>query len=299
MSVMQNSNDYYKSKKGYTGYTETIKQYTGTGENIVVNLHSNNHMNFHTHDFFEINYIKKGQCTNLFEGGSVAMQEGDFILIHPDAMHSLYVDDRSEVFNFIISKQYLFNLFSKIKHCENSNFNDFIKRISKENSPSYLLAKSTTETKQIADAIVSTKKQLNKSLYLEFLIGQLLLTCATHTDNVFLSNATIEGKNVLKNILTKMEAEYKTASLDAIAKDFGYSKAHICKLFKKHYDNTFSSKLNEIKILHAKKMLSDTNMSIADISYELGFESIEYFHRLFKKTCGETPNSYRKNQNNI
>ena len=96
-----------------------------------------------------------------------------------------------------------------------------------------------------------------------------------------------------------MESEYQTVSLDTIAKDFGYSKTYICVLFKKHYNSTFSAKLNEIKILHAKKMLIDTNMSIADISYKLGFESIEYFHRLFKKTCGETPNSYRKNQNNI
>ena len=296
MSEVQNLNDYYKSRKGFAGYRETIRQYTGRGENIVVNLHSNNHMNFHTHDFFEINYIKKGNCTNLFEGGSVDMQEGDLILIHPDAMHSLYVDDKSLVYNFIISKAYLFNLISQIKHCENTAFDDFIKRLRKENSPSYLFIKSTPETKRLLDDIVSVKKQINKSLYLECLIGQLLLTCASDTDNVFLANTTIEGRDVLKNILAKMEGEYKTVSLDSISKDFGYSKAHVCKLFKKHYNSTFSAKLNEIKILRAKKMLLDTNMSIADISCELGFESTEYFHRLFKKELGLTPNQYRSAQ---
>ena len=78
MSEMQNLNDYYKSRKGYAGYTETIRQYTGTGENIVENLHSNNHMNFHTHDFFEINYIKK-QMRDEINRQQMAEKEFDIL----------------------------------------------------------------------------------------------------------------------------------------------------------------------------------------------------------------------------
>ena len=289
----------FVQKKGFHGYTEILSQYTGEGANVVINAHSNVYMNFHSHDFFEINYISSGQCSNLFESGSVDMQEGDFILIHPDSMHSLFVNNTSKVYNFLVSKTFVFDFFSRIKDCENASFLEFIKRIKKENAPAYLLIKGSDETTKIATSMINVKKQLNKALYLECLLSQLLLTCAKNTDNTFLSEATIEGKDVLKNIFTKMESEYQTVSLDTIAKDFGYSKTYICVLFKKHYNSTFSAKLNEIKILHAKKMLIDTNMSIADISYKLGFESIEYFHRLFKKTSGETPNSYRKNQNNI
>ena len=222
------------------------------------------------------------------------MHEGDFILIHPDSMHSLFVDNTSKVYNFLVSKTFIYDFFSKIKDCENPTFLEFAKRTKKENAPTYLLVKGSDETTKIALSMLNLKKHMNKSLYLECLLGQLLLTCAKNPVNAVLSEATIEGKNVLKNIFTKMEAEYQTVSLESIAKDFGYSKTYICILFKKHYNCTFSAKLNEIKILHAKKMLLDTNMSIADISYKLGFESIEYFHRLFKKACGETPNNYRK-----
>lgn len=287
----------FAQKKGFRGYTEILSQYTGEGANVVVNHHSNDYMNFHSHDFLEINYILSGQCSNLFESGSVDMQEGDFILIHPDSMHSLFVDNTSRVYNFLVSKAFAFDFFSKIKDCENANFLEFIKRIKKENAPAYLHIKGSDETEKIAADIINVKNQVNKALYLESLLYQLLLTCAKNEDNAILSEATIEGKDVLKNIFTKMESEYQTISLDSVAKDFGYSKTYICILFKKHYNSTFSAKLNEIKILHAKKMLLDTNMPISDISYKLGFESIEYFHRLFKKTCGETPNSYRKNKN--
>ena len=103
MERNKNTFDFAKNK-GFRGYTETLSQYTGEGANVVINVHSNSHMNFHSHDFFEINYISTGQCSNLFESGSVDMQEGDFILIHPDSVHSLFVNNASKVYNFLISK---------------------------------------------------------------------------------------------------------------------------------------------------------------------------------------------------
>ncbi len=298
MSEMQTLKDFYIRRKKFAGYIETIVQYTSNNENIIVNKHKNDYMNFHMHDFFEFNYLFKGECNNLFESGSVNMQAGDFIIITPDAMHSLFVDNNSLMYNFLVSKNFLFELFSKIMDCENTVLLEFIKKIKKENSPFYIHIKASDETSRILSNIINVNEQINKPLVLEALVTELILAVAQDKDNSVLSTSTIEGKNILKNILTKMETDYQTVSLDTIAKDFGYSKAHLCKLFKKHYNRTFQTKLNEIRILHAKKLLSDTNMPITDISYKIGFESIEYFYRLFKKSCGQTPNNYRNKVRN-
>ena len=110
----KNKNKSYSVNKGFYGYVERLQQYATKGENIVINTHSNHFMNFHLHDFYEINYIYKGECDNLFEHGTIHMTEGDFIIISPDAMHSLFVDDTSLVYNFLISKSFLHNLFNKI-----------------------------------------------------------------------------------------------------------------------------------------------------------------------------------------
>ena len=140
---------------------------------------------------------------------------------------------------------------------------------------------------------MTTNKQTNNFLILESLFTILFVTCSNFESDCVVSGTTVDAIHVLQNIFTKMETNYQNVSLDAIASEFGYSKSYICILFKKHYNSTFYTKLNEIKLLHAKKMLLDTNFPIADIANTLGFESVEYFHRLFKKNCGITPNNYR------
>lgn len=47
------------------------------------------------------------------------------------------------------------------------------------------------------------------------------------------------------------------------------------------------------KILIAKKLLLGTNVSITNISEQLGFKSVFYFSRLFKKKVGLSPREYR------
>jgi AraC-like DNA-binding protein len=50
----------------------------------------------------------------------------------------------------------------------------------------------------------------------------------------------------------------------------------------------------ELKILRAKEMILTTDKSIKEISFELGFQSIHYFSRLFKNKIGMSPVALRK-----
>ena len=49
----------------------------------------------------------------------------------------------------------------------------------------------------------------------------------------------------------------------------------------------------QLKIMRAKGLLLTTNLSIKEISYELGFDSIYYFSRLFKQKTGVAPSEFR------
>ena len=67
-----------------------------------------------------------------------------------------------------------------------------------------------------------------------------------------------------------------------------------CRYFKKLTKKTFVSFLNEVRIVHACKLISEQKMTITEISYECGFNNFSHFTKSFKKITGYTPTEYRK-----
>jgi len=66
-----------------------------------------------------------------------------------------------------------------------------------------------------------------------------------------------------------------------------------CRYFKRVTGKTFTEFVNEFRVTHACKLISETDMSIAAICFESGFNNSSHFNRLFKNTTGKTPLEYR------
>ena len=69
-----------------------------------------------------------------------------------------------------------------------------------------------------------------------------------------------------------------------------------CRFFKKRTQKTFVDFVNEFRISHARKLLSENDdMSISEIAYACGFNNISYFIKAFKTITGITPREHKKN----
>ena len=69
---------------------------------------------------------------------------------------------------------------------------------------------------------------------------------------------------------------------------------HLNKLVKGETGKTASEIIKEITILEAKVLLLQTQMTISEISAELGFDDASYFSRFFKNETHSSPLNYRK-----
>ena len=67
-----------------------------------------------------------------------------------------------------------------------------------------------------------------------------------------------------------------------------------CKFFKNRTGKTFSHILNEIRIGHACKLFIEEGLSVSQVCYSCGYNSLSYFNRKFKAITKYSPMEYRK-----
>ena len=84
-------------------------------------------------------------------------------------------------------------------------------------------------------------------------------------------------------------------NLDNIADEAFFSKFHFMRLFKITYGKTPHQYLTSVRIEKAKLLLQ-TNISIADVCFSVGFSSVSSFTGLFKRTTAITPFVYQQQQ---
>ncbi|MFP4844673.1 AraC family transcriptional regulator [Winogradskyella sp. PE311] len=82
-------------------------------------------------------------------------------------------------------------------------------------------------------------------------------------------------------------------SLDEIAGIVSMTVPAFCRYFKKVTGKTFTKLVNEYRVVHATKLLSESQMSITDISFECGFNNFSHFNKLFKEFTGKSASKYR------
>lgn len=82
--------------------------------------------------------------------------------------------------------------------------------------------------------------------------------------------------------------------LEEIADVANMTVPSFCRYFKKISGKTFTRFVNEIRIVHACKLLIQEQMSVSHVALESGFNNFSYFNRIFKEITGKSPSVYRK-----
>ena len=82
-------------------------------------------------------------------------------------------------------------------------------------------------------------------------------------------------------------------SLGEVAKAVNTSTFYFCKMFKKATGLNFTEYVSRVRIEKAKNLLLNPNLRISEIAYEVGFQSLTHFNRVFRKIGGQSPTAYR------
>ena len=92
----------------------------------------------------------------------------------------------------------------------------------------------------------------------------------------------------------KTDIEIQQPSVQFLASKLNVTPNYLSDTIKHHSGKSALTVIHDFVIEEAKNKLKNSNDTVSEISYQLGFEYPNYFSRLFKKKVNKTPSEYRK-----
>lgn len=128
-------------------------------------------------------------------------------------------------------------------------------------------------------------------------IVKLLSIFAEHlsmvSNRIVLQEQNAEPAAIIRAKQYISEHQTEELSLDQVAKSVHTSKFYFCKMFRKATGINFTDYLSRVRTERAKNLLLNPNLRVSEIAYEVGFQSLTHFNRVFKRILGQSPTDYR------
>ena len=107
---------------------------------------------------------------------------------------------------------------------------------------------------------------------------------------------TATGDARITNALRVMRSEHANADLrlDHVAKRVSLSKWHLNRLLVRHTGHGFLHHIREIRLSHARRLLSGTTLTIKEIAFAVGYKYVNELDRHFMAKHALTPSKYRQ-----
>ena len=138
---------------------------------------------------------------------------------------------------------------------------------------------------------VLTKKQYRSMLRLLEIFGRHL---SILSNQITMENSSAEPAAVARAKQFIAQNQDGAICLASVAKAVNTSTFYFCKLFKRATGLTFTDYLARVRTEKAKTLLLDHNRRVSEVAYDVGFQSLTHFNRVFKKIVGRSPSSYRQ-----
>lgn len=252
----------------------------------------------HGHNFIEFTYVFKGYGIEIINGIEHELRPGTLTLLFPHQVHEIIVDTGEQVELYVgaIGLKAFFSAddtvfaLNRILMDVESDLTSFYYLNDETGNQVFLLLR------QMHSELL--EEQVWNRIMFKAKLAEVLVLTYRHRNMSKDKSSSSSGSRRQNNILTIVHYVYKNfkedISLESLSRQFFLSVPHLSSSFKKFCGENFHNFLERIRIAHACSLLISSELSITDISFEVGFKSYTTFSRVFLKNTKMSPSSYRQ-----
>ena len=272
------------------------------------------HTNFsdlkiHTHDFIEIVYVYDGKGYHIYNDVTYPVSKGELYIINSRTPHCFYPTDKSNsehlvVYNLCFLPEFISSINIHLPILVELTDIMLYKSLYPDEiiySPDLKLSGSMrTEIEQLYEKMYLefTSKGINYVELLRLSLCELLLKIHRFYQQNHASpeSAVIKYRHqLIPDCIQYLRENYsKKVTIEELSNNFFLSKSYLSSLFKKATGSGVVEYLQHIRIERACELLTNTTLSITEISTQVGYTDYRFFNKSFKKITSVTAHEYRK-----
>ncbi|UOQ86751.1 AraC family transcriptional regulator [Gracilibacillus salinarum] len=256
---------------------------------------------FHSHQGFEMVWVKGGEAQFIFEEKVFHLKKGHVLCFKGSELHKVRLPDDQGYERVVI--MFTDDLFPDTQPI----YQEFKELLDKQPTPHFYLQIDTQGyesfshiiRKLLQEEMSPEKWQQQHALNLYVTELLLFLSRRLHAETNEINQQHLTNPiQTQEKILREINLIWNTTwQLEDLAARLHFNKYYLCHFFKKEFGMTIQQYVLQRRMYEAKKLLVETNTSIADIAVQIGFSTASNFIRCFKKYQQVTPKQFR-NQGN-
>ena len=247
--------------------------------------------NWHKHEECELILITEGQGTVMAGDYVGEYVTGDIFFLAANLPHWFRKQHPKTIGSAIVI------------HFKQNLFGDIFLSLPEMKPVNYFLQKNNgiQLNKKINPSIhqlICTIEKCEGFQRINLLLQAIQQICSTSNHRIITRDFISVNSNINPAIEKIIDFSFKhyleALTLEQVAKVAGMSIPTFCRFFKKNIKKTYFDFLQELRISHACKLLTDSDKAVLEICYESGYNSWAHFSKQFKKVKQITPTQYRK-----
>ena len=247
----------------------------------------------HWHPGMEFVYSAHGSCPFIVDGREMALNTGDLLLINPYSIHYGIPKSTDGTSPVILSVTFNDEVLERLyPFADRYEFSLHSPRVTRDDQARLM---------QLAENII--RWQRSDESIRGFKLNMLLYELLSLLYSKFVSGTrgpelTRSGRNITMQIIGYVTSHHRQR-IDAadVAREFGYSREHFCRMFRKATGTTFKEFLTELRLDDACRKLLNSSPSVAAIAKECGFPDTRALQNTMQRKRAMSAQEYR-NRNN-